>query len=167
MLSAPDFGPRGSFSYGSVAMPAISAIGERFDAATLARLARRTPEPLLRAATFPPVRSLVIAQVFRRMPSELKATAAAPDAVIRWQVTHDGGDEVATWYLVFADGRCRTTTRPPDGDARTTLTLSALDLLRLASGSEPPMAMFQDGRIKISGDLFFAAQLQGMFRIPA
>ena len=28
------------------------------------------------------------------------------------------------------------------------------------------MAMFQTGRIKISGDLFFAAQLQGMFRIP-
>ena len=29
------------------------------------------------------------------------------------------------------------------------------------------MAMFQDGRIKISGDLFFAAQLQAMFEIPA
>ena len=29
------------------------------------------------------------------------------------------------------------------------------------------MAMFQDGRMKISGDLFFAAQLQAMFEIPA
>ena len=28
------------------------------------------------------------------------------------------------------------------------------------------MAMFQSGRIRISGDLFFAAQLQGMFEIP-
>ena len=33
--------------------------------------------------------------------------------------------------------------------------------------SQPPMTMFQSGRVKISGDLFFAAQLQGMFRIPA
>jgi putative sterol carrier protein len=148
-------------------MTAISAIGERFDAATLARLARRTPEPLLRAATLPPVRSLIVAEVFRRMPSELKATAAAPDAVVRWQVTDDRGEEVATWYLVFADGTCRTTNRTPDGAARTTLTLTTLDLLRLASGTEPPIAMFQSGRIKISGDLFFAAQLQGMFRIPA
>jgi putative sterol carrier protein len=148
-------------------MTAISAIGERFDAATLARLTRRTPEPLLRAATLPPVRSLIVAEVFRRMPSELKATAAAPDAVVRWQVADDRGGEVATWYLVFADGTCRTTTHPPDGAARTTLTLSALDLLRLASGTELPMAMFQNGRVKISGDLFFAAQLQGMFRIPA
>jgi hypothetical protein len=169
MLSAPKALTRDSFSYGSVAMTAISAIGERFDAATLARLARRTPESLLRAATLPPVRSLIVAEVFRRMPSELKATAAAPDAVVRWQVTDDRGGEVATWYLVFADETCRTTTRPPEGKgtARTTLTLSALDLLRLASGTELPMAMFQNGRIKISGDLFFAAQLQGMFRIPA
>jgi hypothetical protein len=28
------------------------------------------------------------------------------------------------------------------------------------------MATFQSGRIQISGDLFFAAQLQGMFEIP-
>jgi putative sterol carrier protein len=167
MLSAPRHDGRDRFSYASVAMTAISAIGERFDAATLARLARRTPEPLLRAATLPPVRSRFIAEVFRRMPSELKSTASAPDAVVRWEVTDDRGREVATWYLVFADGACTTTARPQDGAARTTLTLSALDLLRLASGTELPMAMFQNGRIKISGDLFFAAQLQGMFRIPA
>jgi putative sterol carrier protein len=149
-------------------MAALNAIGERFDAATLARLARRTPKPLLRAASLPPLRPLVVAEIFRRMPSELKKTAAAPDSVIRWRITDgDGGGAVETWYLVFDDGTCRTTTRSPDGEPRTTLTVSALDLLRLASGQEEPMALFQTGRIKISGDLFFAAQLQGMFRIPA
>jgi putative sterol carrier protein len=149
-------------------MPVLNTIGERFDAATLARLARRTPRPLLRAASLPPLRPLVVAEIFRRMPSELKQTAAAPDAVIRWRITgDDGSDPVETWYLVFDDGKCRTTTRAPEGEPRTTLTVSALDLLRLASGQEPPMAMFQSGRVKISGDLFFAAQLQGMFRIPA
>ena len=149
-------------------MSALNTIGDRFDAATLARLARRTPQPFLRAASLPPLRPLVVAEIFRRMPSELKKTAAVPDSVIRWRITGDDGREpVDTWYLVFDGGTCRTTTRAPDGDPRTTLTVSALDLLRLASGQEQPMAMFQSGRIKISGDLFFAAQLQGMFRIPA
>jgi putative sterol carrier protein len=148
-------------------MTALNAIGDRFDARTLARLARRTPQPLLRAASHPPLRPLVIAEIFRRMPSELKKTAAAPDSVIRWRITGEGSEPVETWYLVFEEGKCRTTTRAPEGEPRTTLTVSALDLLRLASGQEPPMAMFQSGRVKISGDLFFAAQLQGMFRIPA
>ena len=169
MLSAGGQKPRrDTVSYGSVAMTARNSIGDRFDAATLARLARRTPRPLLRAASLPPLRSRVVAEIFRRMPSELMKTAAAPDSVIRWNITDgDGGEPVETWYLVFDGGTCRTTTRAPDGQPRTTLTVSALDLLRLASGQEQPMAMFQTGRIKISGDLFFAAQLQGMFRIPA
>jgi putative sterol carrier protein len=154
-----------AFSYGLVAMSALAAIGDRFDAATLARLARRTPEPLLRAATIPPLRTVVIGGIFRRMPSQLKAGAAPPDTVIRWDI--GDADRLESWFLVFEEGRCRSTTRPPETMPRTTLTVSPLDFLRLAAGTELPMAMFQSGRIKISGDLFFAAQLQGMFEIPS
>lgn len=100
------------------------------------------------------------------MPSQLKGSATTSDAVIRWQITARG-ELVETWFLIFEDGRCRTTTSPADTAARTTLTLSTLDFLRLASGAANPMQMFQSGRIQISGDLFFAAQLQSMFRIPA
>jgi putative sterol carrier protein len=145
-------------------MSALAAIGDRFDAATLARLARRTPDSVLRAATIPPIRTLVIGEIFRRMPSQLKPSAAPPDTVIRWDI--GDSDRLETWFLVFEEGSCRTTTRPPEGKPRTTLTASAHDFLRLAAGAELPMAMFQSGRIRISGDLFFAAQLQGMFEIP-
>lgn len=148
-------------------MSALAAIGDRFDAATLARLARRTPEPLLRAATLPPVRGLLVAEIFRRMPSQLKPAASLADAVIRWRITDADGEEAEDWYLVFEGSKCRTTTKAPGASPRTTFTVSALDFLRLAAGHEPAMAMFQSGRIKISGDLFFAAQLQGVFRIPA
>jgi putative sterol carrier protein len=146
-------------------MPALATISERFDAATLARLARRTPQPLLRAATIPPLRTMVVAEVFRRMPSQLKTTAAPPDAVIRWDIGDE--DSAETWYLVFEEGRARTTTRAPETNPRTVLSVSAIDFLRLAAGTEPPMALFQSGRIRISGDLFFAAQLQNLFAIPA
>ena len=69
------------FSYGLVAMSALAAIGDRFDAATLARLARRTPQPVLRTATIPPLRTFVVGRIFRRMPSQLKPGAAPPDTV--------------------------------------------------------------------------------------
>lgn len=136
------------------------------DAETLARLGRRVPEPMLRAALVPPARRVVVAEIFRRIPAQLKTSASAPDALIRWQITARG--EIAeTWFLILEEGRCRTTNEALDASPRTTLTLSALDLLRLATGAGNPMQMFQSGRIKISGDLFFAAQLQAMFTIPA
>jgi len=143
----------------------LSAIGDRFDAATLARMARRTPDPVLRAMTVGPMRSLVVGEVFRRMPSQVKPAAAPPDCVIRWRIGE--GKKVETWFCVFEAGGLKTTTRDPETPPRTTLEVSAPDFLRVATGSAFPMAMFQDGRIEISGDLFFAAQLQGMFEIPA
>ncbi len=135
-------------------------------AETLARAARRTPEPLLRASLAPPFRRSVIAGVFRQMPRQLKPSAAAADATIRWDLT-SAGETFETWYLIFEDGRCRTTRRAPEHNPRTTFTVEGLDFLRLAIGAENPMSMFQSGRIKITGDLFFAAQLQSAFAIPA
>jgi putative sterol carrier protein len=108
----------------------------------------------------------VIAGIFRQMPRQLKASAAKTDATVRWDITAGSGD-AETWYAIFADGRCRTTREAPAENPRTTFTVDALDFIRLAAGAENPMAMFQNGRIKISGDLFFAAQVQSMFAIPA
>ena len=135
-------------------------------AETLARAARRTPEPLLRASLAPPFRRSVIAGIFRQMPRQLKPSAAAVDATIRWDVTK-GGETFETWYLIFEGGACRTTRRPPEHNPRTTFTVDGLDFLHLAMGAENPMTMFQSGRIKITGDLFFAAQLQSAFAIPS
>lgn len=137
------------------------------DARTLARLARRTPEPLLRAAVMPPTRSLVVAEIFRRMPRQLRAKAGAPDAVIRWDIGYGKGDAADTWFAVFEGGACRTSRRHEGALPRTTITVSALDFVRMASGAANPMELWQQGRLKISGDLFFAAQLQSMFTIPA
>lgn len=136
------------------------------DPVVLARLARRTPERLLRVATRPPFRAFMVREIFRQMPTQLKPDGAVPDTVVEWRITDDAGDVFATWFIVLAGGKCRTTTAAPADKPRTTLTSTANDLLALATGADPPMGMFQAGRIKISGDLFFAAQLQGMFTIP-
>ena len=131
----------------------------------LARLARRAPESLLRAALSRPTRRPVVAQIFRRMPAQLKAGAALPDAIVRWELT-SAGDPFDTWFIVFEAGACRTTRAAPAAEPRTSLSLEGLDFLRLSIGAANPIQMFQAGRIKISGDLFFAAQVQGLFAIP-
>jgi predicted lipid carrier protein YhbT len=137
------------------------------NAAQLAKLARRAPASLRRIATVPPFRALTVREIFRLMPTQLKPGPAVPDAVVEWRVTDDAGRVLSTWFLVLANGKCRTTQIAPAEKPRTTLTSTATDLFALATGADPPMGMFQAGRIKISGDLFFAAQLQGMFTIPA
>jgi predicted lipid carrier protein YhbT len=137
----------------------------------LADLARRTPGPLLRAAARPPARRFVIAEIFRQMPRQMKPAANAADAIARWEITAgEPPDLIDTWYLRIEDGVCTTSrklTGKPAPQPRVTFRLDALDLVRMASGAANPMQMFQSGRIKIAGDLFYAAQMQGMFRIPS
>jgi hypothetical protein len=120
----------------------------------------------MRAALTGPGRRFAVREIFRRMPSRLRPGAAAADAVVRWDVT-GGKAGPDTWYAVFADGGCHTTRTEPDTRPRVTLTVGAVDLVRLATGAENPMALFQGGRVSISGDLFFAAQLSTMFVVPA
>ena len=137
----------------------------------LANLARRTPGPVLRAAANPPVRRFVIAEIFRQMPRQMKPAANAADAVARWEITAgDPARVIDTWYVRIEDGACRTSrklTGKPEPQPRVTFKLDALDLVKMASGAANPMQMFQSGRIKIAGDLFYAAQMQSMFRIPS
>ena len=129
-------------------------------------LGRVTPEPVLRLVLSGPGRKLVVREIFRRMPSRVKPGAGGADAVVRWDVTGGSGGP-DTWYAVFGDGRCRTTREQPEARPRVTLSVDAADLIRLASGAANPMSLFQQGRVSISGDLFFAAQLSAMFVVPA
>ncbi|MCW3040785.1 MAG: sterol transfer family [Solirubrobacterales bacterium] len=45
--------------------------------------------------------------------------------------------------------------------------VEAADFLRLVTGNANPAMMFMRRRISVRGDLGFAAQLTGMFRIPS
>ncbi|MDQ3572721.1 MAG: SCP2 sterol-binding domain-containing protein [Actinomycetota bacterium] len=136
----------------------------RLDVNALARLARRIPEPVVRTGMSSPGGALVIDQIMRMVPTQLVGPQTV-DAVVRWDVAGGRGGR-RTWFLVFADGACKATRREPEERPRTTFTLTGEQLVRLATGRENPMAMFQAGRIGISGDLWFAAQLSSMFKIP-
>ena len=110
------------------------------------------------------MRSLVVGEVFRRMPSQVKPAAAPPDCVIRWRIGE--GEKVETWFCIFEAGRLKTTTRDPETPPRTTLEFR----LQISSAwPRVPSCRWRCSRTAASrslGDLFFAAQLQGCSRSP-
>jgi putative sterol carrier protein len=88
--------------------------------------------------------------------------------VIEWRL-HGIGNEGAgaqRWFVVLSDGECRTG-RDLDAKPRVTLELGALEFLKLVTGNANPVAMFMTGKLKIRGDLLFAARVQGFFSIPS
>ena len=65
----------------------------------------------------------------------------------------------------MAGGDC---TVVPDGDhaPRVTFTMKPVDFLKLVTGNAAGPMMFMTGKLKIDGDLMFAASVQSLFRIP-
>ncbi len=87
--------------------------------------------------------------------------------MIRWDVTHVGSDPL-TWFLILGGGGCRTTRRLAGETSRERRSRSRRSTCcAWRAAPRTPMQMLQEGRVKISGDIFFAAQLQGVCRIPA
>ena len=47
-----------------------------------------------------------------------------------------------------------------------TIVIDGVDFLKLVTGNANPVISFITGKLKIKGDLGFAAQIPGLFRIP-
>jgi hypothetical protein len=138
-----------------------------FGTEELARLVRSTPDEQLaqglRANGEP-----IVAEVFRRFPERLSEQGRRQTAVIEWRlrgIGHEGAG-AQRWFVVLGDGECRTG-RDLDAKPRVTLELGALEFLKLVTGNANPVAMVMTGKLKIRGDLLFAARVQGFFSIPS
>jgi hypothetical protein len=109
-------------------------------------------------------RAGILAEVFRRMCDEYKPGPSAQDAVIHWKITRPEG-EADHWEVVLEGGGC-TATDEPSRDPRLTFTIDGVSFLRLVTGNAAGPMLFMSGKLKIEGDVAFAAMMQSMFRIP-
>ena len=112
-----------------------------------------------------PQREQILSEIFRRMEDEYKPGPAPQDAVIHWKITRPGADP-DHWEVVIENGACNTTDQP-SRDPRLTMTVEGVDFLRLVTGNAPGPTLFMNGKLKIEGDVAFAAMMQSMFRIPS
>ncbi|MGH3492061.1 MAG: SCP2 sterol-binding domain-containing protein [Sciscionella sp.] len=66
---------------------------------------------------------------------------------------------------MIAEGQCHATEGRANAP-RVTITLSPTDFLRLIAGTASAPMLFMTGKIKIKGDLAFAAGLMSLFDLP-
>ncbi|MQY04969.1 SCP2 sterol-binding domain-containing protein [Actinomadura macrotermitis] len=104
-------------------------------------------------------------QVFGLMPTRLLPEKIGADGgTVEWHIGTPDGEK--TYHLTIADGTA-TGTRGAADRARTTLTMSAPDLLRLCAGTLDGVAAFMTQKIKLSGDMLFGAKLASAFDTTA
>lgn len=138
------------------------------DAQQLAQLVAKADDQMLaQGMSDPESRKAVLDEIFRRMGEHVNPGAAKSiEAVIHFKILDrpDGGHD---HYEVVVEGGSVETNDNPSRDPRVSFSIGPVDFLRLVSGNAAGPALFMSGKLKIEGDLMFAAQVTGLFEIPA
>lgn len=113
------------------------------------------------------LRHVVFDEIFRRMSKHLDQDRAATlNAVVHWRFTGGAGDGgFDRFQTLIEDGRC-VSGREPTADARVTLTMSPVDFIRAVTGTANVAMLFMRGKVKVRGDIAFAAGLINYFDLP-
>jgi putative sterol carrier protein len=139
----------------------------QIDAGELARNMSEASDEQLAELMSGPTRGQILAEIFRRMEEHFRADAARDaDAVIHWRIGDgpDGGED--RWETVIADGACTVHEGFEAEPARVTFRIGGADFLRLVTGNAAGPMLFMSGKLKIEGDMMFAASAAGLFTIP-
>ena len=134
--------------------------------AEFARLVKSTPDAKLADVMAGDKRSAILEEIFRRFPRMFRADRAGDtSAVIHWVIggRADGGSD--TYQGVIENGAC-TSSATADRDPKLTLSMGAVEFLKVISGAGNPMMMFMTGKVKAKGDLGLAANIANLFTIP-
>ena len=130
-------------------------------------VSRASTSQLEHLMAHPHLRHVVFDEVFRRMSEHLDPTRAATlRAVVHWRFTGGTGDGGYDRFQTIIDAGTCESTREPTADARVTLTLSPVDFLRAVTGTARVVMLFMRGKVKVRGDIAFAAGLINYFDLP-
>jgi putative sterol carrier protein len=106
----------------------------------------------------------VLEKVFAGMAESFSPDkAAGQQATVQYEISSpDGAHEYA---MRIADGRCEVDKGRVESP-RVTIRIGLADFLRLITGKANGMQLFMTGKLKVSGDLFFAQTYQSWFDRP-
>ena len=138
------------------------------DAAELARNMSQATDAQLAELMAGPLRDEILDEVFRRMADHFRADRAGDtDAVIHWRITGREDDAHDVFETVIAGGACEARRGTTRDDSRVTFTISGAHFLRLVTGNAAGPMLFMRGKLKIDGDVLFAASAASLFEIPS
>ena len=112
------------------------------------------------------VRTLVLDGIFTQMAEHFHGEKAGhTEAVIEWRILDKPGGGHDRYQVIITGGTCSV--EKDGGHApRVTFTTKPVDFLRLVTGHAAGPMLFMTGKLKIDGDLMFAATVQSLFRVP-
>ena len=139
----------------------------QIDANELAKNMSQATDEQLAELMAGPMRGQILAEIFRRMAEHFRAdTARDTDAVIHWRIGGREDEEHDRFETVIANGKCEAHEGYEHDEARVTFTVGGADFLRLVTGNAAGPMLFMSGKLKIKGDLMFAASAASLFTIP-
>jgi putative sterol carrier protein len=139
----------------------------QIDANELAQNMAKATDEQLAELMAGPMRGQILSEIFRRMAEHFRADAARDtEAVIHWRIggREDGGDD--EYETVIGNGACDAHEGFEHDDARVTFKIGGADFLRLVTGNAAGPMLFMSGKLKIEGDMMFAASAASLFTIP-
>jgi putative sterol carrier protein len=104
-------------------------------------------------------------QVFAGMQQAFNPSKAGDQrATIQYEIGAPDGNH--NYAMRIADGRCEVE-RGTAENPRVTIRVGLPEFLRLVTGKANGVQLFMTGKLKVSGDLFFAQSYQAWFDRPA
>lgn len=140
----------------------------KVDPARFANLVARASRTQLESVVAErPLRERVLREIFDRMGAHIRQDRAKTlHAVVHWRLSGGTGDGGYDRYeTVISHGEC-TVGRDMKEKPRVTITIAPVDFFRLITHQATPAVLFVTGKIKVKGDLAFAAGLIGFFDLP-
>jgi putative sterol carrier protein len=130
------------------------------------RLVKATPADRIAEVMSGGDRKAILDEIFSRFPKLFRADrAGATSTVIHWVIggAPGGGDD--TYQVVIEDGTCMTSAGA-GREPKLTVSLDAVDFVKVVAGAANPMMMFMTGKLKAKGDLALAANIANLFDLP-
>lgn len=142
----------------------LAKMGPRTFARLIAGASREQLDEVLER---PELRELILGEIFRRMRTHLRQDKARDvDAVVHWRFSGGTGEDGYDRYeTVIANGTC-TVNREMTKQSRVTITMPPHEFLRLITSNASAPVLFMTGKLKLRGDLAFAAGMLGLFDLP-
>ncbi|SDF56313.1 Putative sterol carrier protein [Lentzea fradiae] len=133
----------------------------KMDPSNFARIISRASKDQIEAVVSDPaLRTRVLDEVFRRMEAHFRSDrAGATKAVVHFHVLED------VYEAIIENAEC-TINKGVTREARAVVTLTPADFLKLATGNASAPVLFMTGKLKVKGDLGFAAGFMSLFNIP-
>jgi putative sterol carrier protein len=140
----------------------------KMDAQNFARIISRASKDQIDSVTAKPgLRERVLDEVFRRMEVHFRSDrAGATKAVVHFRLTGGFGQDGYDAYEAVIENAACSINKGETREGRATVTLSPVEFLKLATGNASAPVLFMTGKLKVKGDLGFAAGFMSLFNIP-